>query len=230
MMAMPDNLPFSWPPTLEMIGRDSGDARKRGLQFCWVQHAPASHSKACKQSGGLIRWVDPADPMGYRSPPCAQCMVWKAGWFEREEDLDRLKDIMIPESVERIRKNLAASKLADDYKAVFGWDSFFSYDQEAQELMALSLTSGMDQLVDRKQKHKEMREERERKQEEFLAAPITEEQVSHYTSLIKRRKLYEGACDLSWEKYFERVRVVGVKLTPEDLEYAAQWTSCAVKP
>jgi hypothetical protein len=75
-----------------------------------------------------------------------------------------------------------------------------------------------------------MREEREREQEEFLAAPITEEQVSHYTSLIKRRKLYEGACDLSWEKYFERVRVVGVKLTPEDLEYAAQWTSCAVKP
>jgi hypothetical protein len=70
-------LPFPWPPTQEMVGRDSGDARKRGLQFCWVQHAPASHSKACKQCGGLIRWVDPADPQGMRSPPCAYCLVNK---------------------------------------------------------------------------------------------------------------------------------------------------------
>lgn len=67
--------PFPWPPASAMIGRDSGDARKRGLPFCWVQHAPASHAKACKQCGGLLRWIDPSDPMGMRASPCAQCLV-----------------------------------------------------------------------------------------------------------------------------------------------------------
>jgi hypothetical protein len=70
-------LPFPWPATEGMIGRDNGDARKRGLPFCWVQHAPASQAKACKKCGGLLRWIDPDDPIGERAAPCAQCLVNK---------------------------------------------------------------------------------------------------------------------------------------------------------
>ena len=70
-------LPFPWPAATDMVGEYAGDARKRGLPFCWVQHAPASQAKACKQCGGLIRWVDPADPLGMRAAPCAYCLVNK---------------------------------------------------------------------------------------------------------------------------------------------------------
>jgi hypothetical protein len=71
------SLPFPWPPTTDMVGRDAMSARRQGLPFCWVQHAPASNSKACKQCGGMIRWVDPSDPIGMRSAPCAYCLVNK---------------------------------------------------------------------------------------------------------------------------------------------------------
>jgi hypothetical protein len=221
-------VPFPWPPSVEMIGRNWAEVKAKGLQFQWAQHAPASHAKACKQCGCLIRWHDPSDILGERAATCAQCTIWKAGHFEKLSDLDKLKAIMIPEALELLRKNHAAQELRNKYRAMFG-GSFIPSD-EVHQLMALSLETGVDQLVDEKCRQKEMREERAREHERFLAAPITEEMVSHYTSLIRRRKLYEGACDLSWEKYFEYLTThPNIKLSPKDLSYAAQWTSCAAR-
>jgi hypothetical protein len=154
-MNTPNKLPFLWPPSVDMIGNGAGDARQRGLLFCWTQHAPASHSKACKQCGCLIKWVDPDDPQGMRSSPCALCTLWKHGYFEKVEDLDKLNDIVIPERLERMRENLTDNKLADGYRSRFGGSLSIVNGREVLELMALSLTSGIDQLVEQKQRQKE---------------------------------------------------------------------------
>jgi hypothetical protein len=48
--------------------------------------------------------------------------------------------------------------------------------------------------------------------------------------LIKTQRLYEGACDLSWEQYFEYrdEHPDCTALSQDDLAYAGMWTSCAV--
>jgi hypothetical protein len=52
-----------------------------------------------------------------------------------------------------------------------------------------------------------------------------------YTNLIQRRKLYEGACKLSWAEYFEfrEAHPDCTPLTSDDLAYAGQWTKCATQ-
>jgi hypothetical protein len=130
---------------------------------------------------------------------------------------------------ERKAKQETTNKLLNDYHERFEMFPCL-LDDECLRLMTLSLETGIDQLVDQKRRQREWEEKRAREHAEFLARPITPEMVAEYTKLIKRRKLYEGACELSWQKYFEYVTAhPEIVLTPEDREYTGQWTSCAIK-
>jgi hypothetical protein len=65
-----------------------------------------------------------------------------------------------------------------------------------------------------------------------LLAPITADKEREYTRLIQQRELYEGACELSWERYFEYrdEHDECSSLTQDDLDYASMWTTCALHP
>jgi hypothetical protein len=136
----------------------------------------------------------------------------------------------------RDKQNLEFKEFAFAYCERFGGDESVNGVMDAQfsHLMKASLLSGVDEpeLVERKRKHKEHLAELDRKHAEFLATPITAETEQEYTGRIKQRRLYEGACDLSWEQYFKyRDQHPDCEpLTPDDLAYAALWTACAVVP
>jgi hypothetical protein len=121
-------------------------------------------------------------------------------------------------------------KLVDDYGERFGFVSG-NQDDWIYPLMKAALKSGVDEpkLVERKREQAEHEAEFDRKQAEFQATPITAETEQEYTGLIKQRRLYEGACMLAWEQYFKfRAQHPDCEpLTPDDLAYAGQWTSCA---
>jgi hypothetical protein len=79
----------NWPPDVSQIGKYWGDAKARGLPFYWVQHAPKSSAKACKECGGLIRlWAPDGTTVG-----CPQCTVlrYASGW-RRGEGAGRAPD------------------------------------------------------------------------------------------------------------------------------------------
>jgi hypothetical protein len=49
------------------------------------------------------------------------------------------------------------------------------------------------------------------------------------TLLVKKRGLYEGACDLPWAEYFKFREMNNCEaLTPDDIRYLSQWTRCPV--
>jgi hypothetical protein len=59
--------------------------------------------------------------------------------------------------------------------------------------------------------------------------PFTAKDERGYTHWIKKRRLFEGACDLRWQEYFEfRQANKCDQLTANDRRYAAQYASCAV--
>jgi hypothetical protein len=55
------------------------------------------------------------------------------------------------------------------------------------------------------------------------------EMVREYTKLIKEHKLYHGACELPWSRYFEYrdTHPECTPLTSADIAYVQQWTSAA---
>jgi hypothetical protein len=136
-------------------------------------------------------------------------------------------------------KAVHAKKLYCDYAKQFDHlPDFTLQTPDVQRRMESSLASGIDDttLVEMKaadtaetEQWERGREERERKHEEYLATPIAAETEQHYTKLITRRKLYEGACELSWPMYFKyrNEHPDLPPLTPDDLAYAGMWTSCA---
>jgi hypothetical protein len=127
-------------------------------------------------------------------------------------------------------KRKADKKVHRDYCKRFGGCSG-THDYERVLLMVESLRSGTDQLTDVKRQNEEARERFDREQEEFQRTPITAETEIRYTTLIRERELYEGACMLAWSMYFE-YRDQHPDLTPlseDDLAYAGLWTSCAVR-
>jgi hypothetical protein len=156
-----------------------------------------------------------------------------------QQDAWKKHQMWLAEEYQRKAEQKAAIKLADEYSERFGGMYSCVFDADTLERMTLSLKTGVDQFVDVKrqqqehwEKHRREQEEwdenHRREQEEFLARPITPEMIVEYTKLIKRRRLYEGACDLSWQRYFDYVAThPEIVLTPEDREYAGQWTSCA---
>jgi ParB-like chromosome segregation protein Spo0J len=164
-----------------------------------------------------------------------------AAWIETEPDLEAVralgtvlfafaKDLDRRGWVGIKKKRRADGKTYADYSKRFGSLSVFVFDPENMRLVQDSLTSGVDHLADEKQAQIEHAEQYDRDQEVFQRTPITSETEQHYTKLITHRGLYEGACSLAWPMYFKyRDEHPDLpSLTPDDLEYAGMWTSCAV--
>jgi hypothetical protein len=99
-------------------------------------------------------------------------------------------------------KTRARNKMADTYAAKFG-RVYGVQDAKLDRQMTTALETGVDipELVERKREHNEHAAEYDRKRAEFLATPIPAE--TDYTTMIKQRRLYEGACMLAWEMYFK---------------------------
>jgi hypothetical protein len=129
------------------------------------------------------------------------------------------------------QKRRANFKISRAYSRQFGGFTT-ELNPDVVRRMEASMQSGVDEFAGTKREQLEHHERREREQEEFLAQPITTETEDHYTTLIKQRQLYEGACELSWEQYFKyRDEHPDLPpLSPDDLEYAGMWTSCAARP
>ena len=135
-----------------------------------------------------------------------------------------------PASLRARRKNIADRKTVDAYFERFvGFGCRLTPELIAR--MGASLASGVDQCADDRREMQRRIDENDRKHAAFLATPITAETERRYTALIKRRELYAGACDLAWTRYFEfrDAHPDCMPLSEEDLAYAAQWTSCAVR-
>jgi hypothetical protein len=135
-----------------------------------------------------------------------------------------------PTALKARRARIAEHKTWEAYFERFGsFPCRLSPDVIAR--MAASLASGVDQCGEERCETQKRIEKYDREQAAFLARPITAATERKYTALIKQRQLYEGACDLAWARYFE-YRDAHPKCAPlgsEDLAYAAQWTSCAVR-
>ena len=96
------------------------------------------------------------------------------------------------------------------------------------EANARKVIQGSDVVAESKRRVEQLTGDHNAKQAKFLARPITAKMVAEYTDLIKRRKLYEGACELSWQRYFEYVAAhPEIKLTKDDRKYAGLWTGYA---
>jgi hypothetical protein len=136
------------------------------------------------------------------------------------------------EQDEEERKQEENEKTWRAYREEFGPGNWMGDDDDDDEKMRLSLATGDDQLADAKRKYAEMQAKRQREHEEFLTTPIDAKTEKKYTRLIKRFRLYGGACNLSWKMYFqfrEEHADTVEPLTDKELAYAAQWTSYAVK-
>lgn len=168
-----------------------------------------------------------------------------------EAEYEKAKAERRREGAKVAAKSRARNKLFFQYSERFGWKYLnVTLTAAVMKKVEKSLATGIDLFAEVKSKTAEQEErerpERERREAKLvktemarraainkpLLAPITDEKEKAYTRLIKDRKLYEGACDLSWPEYFafreEYVHFIE-PLTDDDLAYAAQWTSCAVR-
>jgi hypothetical protein len=149
------------------------------------------------------------------------------------------------------RKQLRAQRaLMAAYEERFG-DIYGWFTRRDYRLMAKSLKEGVDHLADRRAKQEaasaaeadgEGQAEREAKDAEIMEAikrdaerragaspegPFSAKTERAYTRLIKKRKLFEGSCELRWQEYFEfRDANKCPRLTANDLRYAGQYTVC----
>jgi hypothetical protein len=138
---------------------------------------------------------------------------------------------LTPKELRARRQREADEKTYEAYSAQFGSDGISFTGREVYRLMANSLVTGVDKLSAHKRKNLKLRAEHDAEHAEFLEMPITAVIERQYTRMIKRRRLYEGACDLSWPMYFKfrEQRASAVEpLDAYDLAYAAQWTCCAL--
>jgi hypothetical protein len=143
-----------------------------------------------------------------------------------------------PDELAARRKRKAEEKTFEDYSKQFGGLSIL-ITPDVLRRMEDSLTSGVDEFAELKAEqehdHAEYVREETLKRATLnapLLAPITREKEQAYVRLIKTRTLYEGACGLSWQEFFDfrDAHPECEPLTRGDLAYARQWTPCAVIP
>jgi hypothetical protein len=117
----------------------------------------------------------------------------------------------------------------------FGPDSATLADAKIYRLMRKSLKDGHNHVADeyaRREARNEPGVIRFRETlAEMAAQPLpafSAKDERDYTRMVKKRKLFEGACDLRWPEYFEyRQANSCARLTANDLRYAGQYTACA---
>jgi hypothetical protein len=135
----------------------------------------------------------------------------------------------------------AIDKISNAYSAKFGELFGVKIGPSERTLMSKSLRTGRDELAQQRQERAEweaeyeatrpQREAQEQAEREAYnkANPLTAKEEARYTRLVKRRRLYEGACELRWSDYFAfREAHKCEPLTAIDVEYLSQWTVCPV--
>jgi hypothetical protein len=138
------------------------------------------------------------------------------------------------------RKQRKADRVIwDAYNERFG--EFNWLTNSILRLMRKSLKDGIDHLAQERAKADARMKENEAGHDEIMAAikrdaerqagaspegPFSAKDERKYTGLIKHRRLFEGACELRWQEYFEfRDANKCDRLTANDLRYAGQYTA-----
>lgn len=122
------------------------------------------------------------------------------------------------------RQREAEFKLWDDYSRQFG-PIGMKFTSANVALLRKSLASGEDHLAAERRKQALIAKAYAERLARERAKPFTAELEQHMTSLVKQRRLYEGACELRWQDYFEfRQNHECEPLTALDKRYLGQWT------
>jgi predicted nucleic acid-binding Zn ribbon protein len=138
-------------------------------------------------------------------------------------------------ALHRAPKRRAATKIWNAYITKFGGLGMMEIRAREFALMNKSLRTGKDEFVEQRQKQAEWEATWEQREAQRLAEreaynkthPFTADEEARYTSLVKERRLYEGACDLRWADYFAfRQAHKCEPLTADDESYLGQWTTC----
>ncbi len=121
-------------------------------------------------------------------------------------------------------------KIYKSFVEKFGYfEGFVNY-----ALMRKSLKTGHNHLVDENARIAALHEKHQREHpEEFQpldsAKAFTAETERDMTNFIKKRRLFEGACNLPWADYFAfREANKCARLTVGDERYAGLYSSCAI--
>ena len=137
-------------------------------------------------------------------------------------------------------KRRAEFKLYRSYVERFGPLAFFEYTRANLALVQKSLRTGKDALIWERRKvakdtarslrrRAETRAKEETRSAKQEVTPFTTDDECGYTSLVKKRRLREGACDLRWSDYFAfREANKCERLTANDMRYLSQWTGCPI--
>jgi hypothetical protein len=116
------------------------------------------------------------------------------------------------------------SKLFKDYARQFGFIGVHLTPANVA-LLRKSLASGQDHLAEERRRQALAAKAYARRLARERAKPFTAEQEQHMTALVKKRRLYHGACQLRWQDYFEfRTTHECEPLTGLDKQYLGLWT------
>ena len=98
-------------------------------------------------------------------------------------------------------------ELRNAYNQKFGIPMVFEWSAKNIKLLKRALAAGKDQpelIAMRKEYERNVRAYDKRRAKEEVAKLVyvfTADDEKEYTGYIKKRKLWEGACDLNWPKY-----------------------------
>ena len=113
----------------------------------------------------------------------------------------------------------------------------FEWSAKNIKLLKRALAAGKDQpelIAMRKEYECNVRAYDKRRAKEEAAKLVyvfTADDEKEYTGNIKKRKLWEGACDLNWPKYrnYRAEHSECEPLDAKDLRYVGQWTGVLKK-
>jgi hypothetical protein len=135
-------------------------------------------------------------------------------------------------AAETRKRRREEGELRNAYDQKFGMPMVFEWSAKNIKLLKRALATGKDQpelIAMRNQAQKTYDEcparEAARKAEQ-AAYVFTAEDEKKYSGYIKKRKLWEGACNLNWAKYrkYRAANPGCERLNAVDLRYVGQWT------
>jgi hypothetical protein len=135
-------------------------------------------------------------------------------------------------AAETRRQRREQDALRNAYNQKFGIPMVFEWSAKNIKLLKRALATGKDQpelIAMRKECERNLRAYDKRRAKEEAAKLVyvfTADDEKEYTGYIKKRKLWEGACDLNWPKYraYRAAHPESAPLDAKDLRYVGQWT------
>ena len=138
-------------------------------------------------------------------------------------------------AAETRRREREQRELRNAYNQKFGIPMVFEWSAKNIKLLKRALAAGKDQpelIAMRKEYERNVRAYDKRRQKRAkLVYVFTADDEKEYTGNIKKRKLWEGACDLNWPKYrnYRAEHSECEPLDAKDLRYVGQWTGVLKK-